>query len=206
MKSCKFAIAAICVCASAFNAGAAVTNTLSELVVNLRDAGCRTRLNAIGAVDELIAASSNRDDAAACRLVKATLLLEKSEIDLDDAAWDEATNLCGVVETAFADSPGAWQVGAAALIRLGAQMTGGDCDAALSTATNALARTSAAYDQPVSSCVLFADFPAERLRGVSLRHVLSAAAAECMLKRDGGADVSSLTNGLPSVLLEEMNR
>lgn len=145
----------------------------------------------------LMAASANEHELAACRLMKAALLLECSEIEFNDAAYDEATNLCAAVEASYESCIDEWPLHAARLLQIQAFAQGNLYDAAFSSATNAASsvpQTGVATTNTEWTALFGTEIPAR----ISLTDAFRANAAAARMKLDPTADITSLTNGIPS--------
>jgi hypothetical protein len=73
-------------------------------------------------IDALIASTTNADRIAECRLLKAAVLVECAEIELDDAAYSEATNLCAIVEADYSERCDNWRLWGSFLVGLQARL------------------------------------------------------------------------------------
>ena len=159
------------------------------------------RMHATNVIDSLIATTTNSGNIAECRLLKAAALIECAEVESDDAAYAEATNLCETVKSEYAERRDDWRLWGSILIGMQALAAVEQYTNAYAVATNAIALSPPADFERTTNvwCALFGeDIPSR----ISLMDAFKANAAMSLLMSDGNADISAYTNGLPARALE----
>ncbi|MBQ8125101.1 MAG: hypothetical protein IJ173_04345 [Kiritimatiellae bacterium] len=58
-------------------------------------------MQSTNAIDLLVSTTTNADLIADCRLLKATVLIERAETEFDGAALSEAASLCADIKTEY---------------------------------------------------------------------------------------------------------
>jgi hypothetical protein len=168
------------------------------------------RLNAVNRIDALMASLSDREEIAACKLLKAKLRIECADVMGEESIYDyyayhDATNLCWGVLNDFRADRSKWQFYGASLLLprpLSMDKRYGDM---FSVATNALSALDAQGMMPVATNVWTVLLSQELLQPCNVRDTLRMLAASSLLLSDANANVSSYTNGLPVEALAIVN-
>jgi len=158
------------------------------------------RMGSTNQINALIAATTNGDELAECRLLKSAVLLECAETEHDASARVEATNLLWSVEHEYANRQGDWRFFGARLVLMQSLALGEEYAKIYSIATNTIPiAPTCGFER--STNVWLSLFGPEIPDGISLRDAFRFNAADALLSIDKAADVSALTNGLPSEMI-----
>lgn len=158
------------------------------------------RMQSTNCINVLISSTTNADRIAECKLLKAAVLVECAEIELDDAAYSEATNLCAAVKAEYSGRGDNWLLWGSILVNMQALSAMEQYTNVYAVATNAIA-LSPPLDFARSTNVWSALFGPEIPDSISLRDAFRFNAADALLSIDKTADVNALTNGLPSEMI-----
>ena len=158
------------------------------------------RMQSTNYINALISSTTNADRIAECRLLKAAVLVECVESELDDAAYSEATNLCATVKAEYSGRSDNWRLWGSILVDMQALSAMEQYTNVYVVATNAIA-LSPPLDFARSTNVWTALFGAEIPDVISLRDAFRFNAADALLSIDKTADVDALTNGLPQEMV-----
>lgn len=180
-----------------------ISSILGDMVSTNRD----VRLSVTNRLNSLIAAITNREQLATCKLLKAKLRTECADIMgdekiYDDSAYDDATNLCWDVLRAFPFTENAWQFyGATLLLPLPLSMDR-QYQTMYSIATNALVALDTQNVMPMDTNVWTVLVSKDMIQPENIRNLLKVLAASSLSLTDKTADISSYTNGLPANMLK----
>jgi len=153
------------------------------------------RMQSTNYINALISSTTNADRIAECRLLKAAVLVECVESELDDAAYSEATNLCATVKAEYSGRSDNWRLWGSILVDMQALSAMEQYTNVYVVATNAIALSPPVdFERATNTwCALFgADMPSR----ISLTEAFRINAADALISIDRRADISAYTNGL----------
>ena len=159
------------------------------------------RLSATNKIDILMAAVSNSDETATCRLLKAKLRIECADIAgdasiYDPAAFADATNLCWSAMRDVGGDRLKWQFYGASLLLPRPLSMDGCFDDMFCIATNALSSTNVVNSVCFDTNVWHALFGRTVLNTEDASTAFRVLAASSLLLTDRSADIAVYTNGL----------
>ncbi len=158
------------------------------------------RMSVTNQIATLIAATTNGDELAECRLLKAAVLLECAETEHDDSARVEATNLLWALDREYANRHDDWRFFGVRLVMMQSLALSEDYASVYSLATNTIP-SAPISDFERSTNVWTALFGPDIPVTVSLKDAYRFNAADAMLSLDRNANIFALTNGLPSEMI-----
>ena len=161
------------------------------------------RMQSTNYINMLISSTTNADRIAECKLLKAAVLVECAESELDDAAYSEATNLCASVKAEYSGRSDDWRLWGSMLVNMQALSAMEQYTNVYAVATNAIT-LSPPSDFAISTNVWSALFGEEIPGSISLRDAFRFNAADALLSIDKAANVNALTNGLPSEMISRL--
>ncbi len=161
------------------------------------------RMQTTNQIDLLLMTLTNCNETASCKLLKSAVLLELAEVEHDDSAYDEATNLCSSVELAYCGSGSDWRFFASRMLQLQALSLKGKYSDAFSIATNSMV-VAPVSDFEMTTNIWVALFGHEIPVQVSLRDAFAVNAVDALLSQNKTADISSFTNGLSAAAMHKI--
>jgi len=169
----------------------------SNVTTNLYSA----RVAETNRLNQIIAVTTNATHLAACRLVKAVLLLDVAEEELSDDAFIEATNLCTIVGEEFEEYH-SWPYFASKYVMIGALSFDKQLPEAFCIATNTLSIFDRYKPVSLDANAWAAISMREMQTNLSIRAALCAEAALNLAVQGRSAEVNAFTNGLPQRVLD----
>lgn len=179
--------------------------TVADVASAVRADAFATRINATNEINSLLASTSDANAKANLRLLKASVLLELAERELEGGAYDEATNLCASVVGDLQGDDGAWQPYGARFLMMGAHSLQGDAALSFAVATNALSEL-VAHPVGVDADVWNAISIRETASAMTIRDAFRTGVALHLALAGRTEDLTSCTNGLPENILELVER
>ena len=161
------------------------------------------RMQTTNQINLLLAAVTNCDESASCKLLKSAVLLELAETEHDESAYAEATNLCSSVELTYYGNGSDWRLFASRMLQLQALSLKGKYGDAFSIATNSMAVAPVSGFEMTTN-IWVALFGNEIPAQVSLRDAFAVNAADALLSQDKTADIAFLTNGLTGTAMQKI--
>jgi len=161
------------------------------------------RMQTTNQINLLLATVTNCDESASCKLLKSAVLLELAEVEHDDSAYAEATNLCSSVELAYCGSSSDWRFFASRMLQLQALSLKGKYGDAFPIATNSMVIAPVSGFEMTTN-IWVALFGHEIPAQVSLRDAFAVNAVDALLSQDKAADITSLTNGLTGTAMQKI--
>ena len=176
-----------------------IGSVLEDMVSTNRE----VRLNVTNRLDALIEVTTNGNQLATCKLLKASILLDYSENMADTTAFDCVTNICREIE---ADLSGlyAWQRIGALSIFANAMIDDGHPEVAFVASTNLLSIFTGNQCLGVDTNIWDVLFKPGGMDVMPPMDFIRANAAASLFKMNPNADLSPYTNGVPIEVLREI--
>jgi len=202
VKSSKIMTVAMMVVSAAY-ATSPYDDQIGSVLEDMVSTNREVRLNVTNRLDALIEVTTNGNQLATCKLLKASILLDYSENMADTTAFDCVTNICREIE---ADLSGlyAWQRIGALSIFANAMIDDGHPEVAFVASTNLLSIFTGNQCLGVDTNIWDVLFKPGGMDVMPPMDFIRANAAASLFKMNPNADLSSYTNGVPIEVLREI--
>ena len=162
------------------------------------------RMHATNIIDSLVSTTTNEGNIAECNLLKAAALIECAEIEINDSAYSEATNLCEAVKAEYYGCHDDWRLWGSILVGMQAMAAMEQYTNAFVAATNAIS-LSPPSDLEMPTNVWHALFGPDIPSRISLLDAFRINAADALISIDKNADIFAYTNGLSQAGMDEVS-
>ena len=202
VKSSKIMTVAMMVVSAAY-ATSPYDDQIGSVLEDMVSTNREVRLNVTNRLDALIEVTTNGNQLATCKLLKASILLDYSENMADTVAFDCVTNICREIE---ADLSGlyAWQRIGALSIFANAMIDDGHPEVAFVASTNLLSIFTGNQCLGVDTNIWDVLFKPGGMDVMPPMDFIRANAAASLFKMNPNADLSPYTNGVPIEVLREI--
>lgn len=202
VKSSKIMTVAMMVVSAAY-ATSPYDDQIGSVLEDMVSTNREVRLNVTNRLDALIEVTTNGNQLATCKLLKASILLDYSENMADTTAFDCVTNICREIE---ADLSGlyAWQRIGALSIFANAMIDDGHPEVAFVASTNLLSIFTGNQCLGVDTNIWDVLFKPGGMDVMPPMDFIRANAAASLFKMNPNADLSPYTNGVPIEVLREI--
>ena len=202
VKSSKIMTFAMMVVSAAY-ATSPYDDQIGSVLEDMVSTNREVRLNVTNRLDALIEVTTNGNQLATCKLLKASILLDYSENMADTTAFDCVTNICREIE---ADLSGlyAWQRIGALSIFANAMIDDGHPEVAFVASTNLLSIFTGNQCLGVDTNIWDVLFKPGGMDVMPPMDFIRANAAASLFKMNPNADLSPYTNGVPIEVLREI--
>ena len=202
VKSSKIMTVAMMVVSAAY-ATSPYDDQIGSVLEDMVSTNREVRLNVTNRLDALIEVTTNGNQLATCKLLKASILLDYSENMADTTAFDCVTNICREIE---ADLSGlyAWQRIGALSIFANAMIDDGHPEVAFVASTNLQSIFNGNQCLGVDTNIWDVLFKPGGMDVMPPMDFIRANAAASLFKMNPNADLSPYTNGVPIEVLREI--
>ena len=202
VKSSKIMTVAMMVVSAAY-ATSPYDDQIGSVLEDMVSTNREVRLNVTNRLDALIEVTTNGNQLATCKLLKASILLDYSENMADTTAFDCVTNICREIE---ADLSGlyAWQRIGALSIFANAMIDDGHPEVAFVASTNLQSIFNGNQCLGVDTNIWDVLFKPGGMDVMPPMDFIRANAAASLFKMNPNADLSPYTNGVPIEVIREI--